>query len=132
VIDTAAVDGQEGRQTPRTAGQDRVHYAPLTAAQMLSRRELEESRPPAGLRVGFLGFRPLSFDVALDLRLPNDVATAARGLYSALHRLDQAGRGLLRSEAPPVTPEWAGVRDRLLRATAHSRGDPATTEGPLG
>jgi L-threonylcarbamoyladenylate synthase len=105
----------------RTAGQDRVHYAPRTAALLLARAELADWRVPVGKRIGFLGFAPAEFPVALSLRLPSDPAGAAQQLYSALHRLDQAGLDLVVIEAPPADAAWAGVRDRLLRATAGAR-----------
>lgn len=108
--------------TPRTAGQDRVHYAPSTPAILLGRAELEAWRPAPGARVGFLGFGPMNMALALDLRLPDDPAGAAREIYRALHQLDVAGLDLLVIEAPPGSAEWSAVRDRLLRATARSRG----------
>ena len=105
----------------RTAGQDRVHYAPRTRALLVGRAELAHWRSEAGERVGFLGFAPAAFAAALALRLPSDPAAAAQQLYGALHRLDRAGLDLLVIEAPPAGAAWAGVRDRLLRATAGSR-----------
>jgi L-threonylcarbamoyladenylate synthase len=108
----------------RTAGQDRVHYAPRTAALLLARAALADWRVPVGKRIGFLGFAPAGFPVALSLRLPSDPAGAAQQLYGALHRLDQAGLDLVVIEAPPADAAWAGVRDRLLRATAGGRAAP--------
>lgn len=107
--------------TPRTAGQDRVHYAPSTPAILLDRSELQAWRPEPGARVGFLGFGPVNVALALELRLPVDPAGAARELYAALHQLDEAGLDLLVIEAPPGSAGWSAVRDRLLRATARSR-----------
>jgi L-threonylcarbamoyladenylate synthase len=42
----------------------------------------------------------------------------AQRLYAALRELDGAGCESILIEAPPETPEWAGVRDRLVRATS--------------
>lgn len=100
----------------RTAGQDSSHYAPRTPARLVARAEL--SGPAA--RIGYLGFEPPAIPVALDLRLPAEPAAAARRLYAALRELDAAGLDLILVQAPPAGPEWAGVRDRLRRAT--SRG----------
>jgi len=122
VIEAEDETTPETAQALRTAGQDRVHYAPRTTSLLLSRVELAGWRPPPGVRAGFLGFRPAGFAVAFDLRLPDEPASAAQGLYGALHQLDLAGLDLLLIEAPPADAEWAGVRDRLRRATARSRG----------
>lgn len=108
--------------TVRTAGQDHVHYAPRTPSTLLDRTELEAWKPVAGTRVGFLGFHPVNFPLVLDLRLQDDPMVAARELYAALHELDCAELDLLLIEAPPRGAEWSAVRDRLLRATARSRG----------
>ncbi|HEX7637278.1 MAG TPA: Sua5 family C-terminal domain-containing protein, partial [Burkholderiaceae bacterium] len=43
---------------------------------------------------------------------------AAHELFAALRELDATGAGLIWVEAPPDTPAWEGVRDRLRRAAA--------------
>jgi L-threonylcarbamoyladenylate synthase len=43
-------------------------------------------------------------------------AAFAEGLYARLHDLDQMGYDWIAIEMPPETPEWAGVRDRLMRS----------------
>ncbi len=50
-------------------------------------------------------------------RLPDDPAGYARGLYAALHDLDAAGCAVVVVDAPPATGRWAGIHDRLTRAT---------------
>ena len=122
VLDAADTAASGTTEAVRTAGQDRVHYAPRTAAQLLDRALFAGWRAQPGTRIGFLGFAPAGFAVTLDLRLPDDPVAAARELYSALHRLDLAGLDLLVIETPPAGAAWAGVRDRLLRATAAGRG----------
>jgi L-threonylcarbamoyladenylate synthase len=39
-------------------------------------------------------------------------------LFAALRELDGQGVDLIWVEAPPDSPEWEGVRDRLRRASA--------------
>lgn len=51
-------------------------------------------------------------------KLPDDPATAARELYATLHELDEMNYDWIAVDLPPDTPEWAGVRDRLLRAAS--------------
>ena len=54
---------------------------------------------------------------ALDRRLPADARGFAASLFDALHALDDAGCDVLFVERPPADDAWAGVRDRLLRAS---------------
>jgi len=41
----------------------------------------------------------------------------ARRLYSALREADQSGADAILIQMPPDQPQWAAVRDRLIRAT---------------
>ncbi len=50
--------------------------------------------------------------------MPHDAEAFARALYAELHRCDEAGAELIVVEAPPETPEWSGIADRLRRAAA--------------
>jgi L-threonylcarbamoyladenylate synthase len=48
--------------------------------------------------------------------MPSEAAAYAAALYSTLHRLDEEGYDWIAVEAPPDTPAWAGICDRLRRA----------------
>ena len=50
--------------------------------------------------------------------MPDDPAEPARQLFAVLRDFDAQGVTLIWVEAPPDSPEWAGVRDRLQRAAA--------------
>jgi L-threonylcarbamoyladenylate synthase len=50
--------------------------------------------------------------------IPHDAEAFARAIYAELHRCDAAGAELIVVEAPPESPEWAGIADRLRRAAA--------------
>jgi anthranilate/para-aminobenzoate synthase component I len=50
--------------------------------------------------------------------MPHDAEAFARALYAELHRCDAAGAELIVVEAPPDSPEWSGIADRLRRAAA--------------
>jgi L-threonylcarbamoyladenylate synthase len=50
--------------------------------------------------------------------LPHDAEAFARAIYAELHRCDEAGADLIVVEAPPESPEWSGIADRLRRASA--------------
>jgi L-threonylcarbamoyladenylate synthase len=50
--------------------------------------------------------------------IPHDAEAFARALYAELHRCDDTGAKLIIVEAPPDSPEWNGIADRLRRAAA--------------
>jgi L-threonylcarbamoyladenylate synthase len=50
--------------------------------------------------------------------IPHDAEAFARAIYAELHRCDEAGADLIVIEAPPKSPEWSGIADRLRRASA--------------
>jgi L-threonylcarbamoyladenylate synthase len=50
--------------------------------------------------------------------MPHDAEAFARAIYAELHRCDAAGAELIVVEAPPDSPEWSGIADRLRRAAA--------------
>ncbi len=50
--------------------------------------------------------------------MPADPRSYAAVLYETLHRLDTLSLDWIAVEPPPDTPEWAGILDRLRRATA--------------
>jgi L-threonylcarbamoyladenylate synthase len=91
----AAAPAGEGEAHP-SPGMHLRHYSPRTPLYI-------GTAPREGrgewLRIGGLG--PREF---------------AAGLYAALHQLDARGLDWIAVEEPPDAPEWAGVRDRLLRA----------------
>jgi L-threonylcarbamoyladenylate synthase len=49
--------------------------------------------------------------------MPDDPAGYAERLYAVLHRLDDAGATDIVIEEAPDGPEWAGIRDRITRAS---------------
>ena len=54
-----------------------------------------------------------------DYQLPTpDAQTFAVKLYAELHKADAEGWDWIAVEKPPETSEWAGVLDRLKRASA--------------
>jgi L-threonylcarbamoyladenylate synthase len=50
-------------------------------------------------------------------QMPAEAAAYAAILYETLHRLDDRGFDWIAVEQPPEWPEWAGVVDRLRRAS---------------
>jgi L-threonylcarbamoyladenylate synthase len=75
------------------------HYAPRTRFFVLPRG----AGPPKGR--------------GCVLEMPTSPAAFAEALYAKLHAADLAGWDWIAIEEPPDTPEWAGIRDRLSRAS---------------
>ena len=79
-------------------GMHERHYSPRTPLLLIAKGD----RLPAGRG-----------KVA---RLPSDPREYAAQLYAVLHELDGLGLDYMAVEAPPDTPEWAAILDRLRRA----------------
>lgn len=97
------------------------HYAPDAETFLAPAEEIHPllaSLPPTA-RVGAI-VRTLSSPdderVVAWERLGDDAPAFARELYAALHRLEVVGVTHVLMEAPPSSPEWAAVADRLSRA----------------
>jgi L-threonylcarbamoyladenylate synthase len=84
-----------GAESP---GQHPKHYSPRT--RVVLGPAPEQGR---GVRLDFTN-------------MPADPGAYAELLYRTLHTLDHQGYDWISIELPPDTPEWAGVRDRLMRA----------------
>jgi L-threonylcarbamoyladenylate synthase len=84
-----------GAESP---GQHPKHYSPRT-------RVVIGESPPEG--------RGVRLDSA---NMPEGTGAYAERLYGMLHELDGQGYDWIAIELPPDRPEWAGVRDRIIRA----------------
>ncbi len=118
---------------PRASGTLASHYAPKAPVCLMDAQTLqaELNLPGPGLsnQNSSAGVEPLiaiysraqlktgSAKVLLK-RMPDDAVAAAQELFSVLRGFDDKGVQLIWIEAPPATPEWDGVRDRLQRAAA--------------
>jgi L-threonylcarbamoyladenylate synthase len=110
---------QEKRaDAPRHSGGLERHYAPRTPARLVPSHELDREISRLRDKVAVLAFSRPDERVDYWLRMPREPLGYAQRLYAALRELDGAGCESILIEAPPETPEWAGVRDRLVRATS--------------
>ena len=110
---------QEKRaDSPRHSGGLERHYAPKTPARLVPPHELDREIARLRDKVAVLAFSRPDERVDYWLRMPREPLGYAQRLYAALRELDGAGCESILIEAPPETPEWAGVRDRLVRATS--------------
>ena len=102
--------------SPRHSGGLERHYAPRTPARLVPAYALDREISHRKNRVAVLAFSRPDERVDYWLRMPRDPHAYAQKLYGALRELDSAGCDEILVEAPPEAPEWAAVRDRLLRA----------------
>jgi len=104
--------------SPRHSGGLERHYAPRTPARLVPTHELDQEIARLKDKVAVLAFSRPDERVDYWLRMPREPQAYAQKLYAALRELDGARCEMILIEAPPGTPEWAGVRDRLVRATS--------------
>ena len=102
--------------SPRHSGGLERHYAPRTPARLVPSYDLDKEIARQKEKVAVLAFSRPDERVDYWLRMPRDPQAYAQKLYAALRELDTAGCEEILVEAPPEAPEWAAVRDRLLRA----------------
>lgn len=124
------VTGAAARLSP---GMMERHYAPRAEVRLFHSSETAEAmsrarrKAEAGGTVGALLRTEAAAAVDSEplqhvVRMPTDAAGYARDLYAVLHRLDALGCDLILVEAVPSAPPWAGIRDRLRRASESARG----------
>ncbi len=84
-------------------GMHRRHYRPATPVYLLAAGDPAPEGNGAWLRIG--------------REMPSEPQPYAAALYRKLHELDAQGFDWIAVERPPESPEWAGVLDRLRRAS---------------
>lgn len=115
-----------GAGAPRAPGTLPSHYAPRTPLRLVDPEDLENFLRKEGGRspVAVLARRgrPRDTRAALWQVAPESPEEYAQHLYALLRRLDSASCPLIVVELPPDLPEWAAVRDRLVRAALPDSG----------
>jgi L-threonylcarbamoyladenylate synthase len=107
---------EKSQASPRHSGGLERHYAPRTPARLVPSYDLDKQIARLKERVAVLAFSRPDERVDCWLRMPRDAPAYAQKLYGALRELDSAGCEEILVEAPPDSPEWEAVRDRLRRA----------------
>ena len=108
--------GEKTPAAPRHSGGLERHYAPRTPARIVPAHALDREIAKGKDKVAVLAFSRPDERVDYWLRMPRDPQAYAHRLYAALRELDTAGCERILVEAPPESPEWRAVRDRLQRA----------------
>jgi L-threonylcarbamoyladenylate synthase len=108
---------------PRAPGSHTVHYAPRAQVRLVRRVEmLETLSSHKGRRIGVLALEVSvpRLNQALQRVVPVVAAQYAHDLYGALRALDAQNVDVILVEAPPQTPGWQAINDRLARAARHA------------
>jgi len=123
---SGAGSGVSGEEPLRSPGLLRRHYAPRARLLVLSWRDGADLKS----QISKLKFEMSRSHVIAHSRIPSpenlgrvsviprEPAAFARAIYAELHQCDEAGAELIVVEAPPETPEWSAIADRLRRAAA--------------
>ena len=122
-------------ETPRVSGALTSHYAPVTKTFLVSAKELTkhlENHPNAVIisRDKPSINKVIIHDARVPTRqvqhtgkqhwiiMPNDAQAYAHTLYEQLHFADQLKCDALLIEETPHSEAWAGIRDRIQKASA--------------
>lgn len=128
---------------PRASGTLDSHYAPSAQVQLMTALELQKAMEAYSSAVAkgndaaaATNAHPLKVAVwsRSSVKLPNahldqfkwqampdSASECAHQLFAQLRSFDAQGVAHIWVEAPPPTPEWDGVRDRLTRAATPTR-----------
>ncbi len=122
---------QSPQIAPRVSGSHAAHYAPHTALRLVPGAALAaalNSALAAGERIAVLAFAapPAAARNVLWRVAAGNAADYAHDLYAALRALDEAACDTILVEAPPDTPAWLAIADRLQRAACGSGEDDET------
>ncbi|HWH51783.1 MAG TPA: L-threonylcarbamoyladenylate synthase, partial [Gemmatimonadaceae bacterium] len=119
---TNTVADRVARASP---GQMERHYSPRAELRVVDAQDVAAAIATERARGGRAGAVLIIVQPPRDAnaveRMSSDAAAYAAELYSALHRLDDAGCDTIIVEQVPNGPQWLGVRDRLARASRATR-----------
>ena len=122
---------------PKASGTLESHYAPRARVQLMNAKALraaldlwasaEDAVSPSAavsdagpvIAVWSRGDPKTRSASLLCRHMPADAAAAAQQLFAVLREFDAQGVQWIWIESPPDAPEWDGVRDRLVRASAY-------------
>jgi L-threonylcarbamoyladenylate synthase len=107
---------EKAAASPRHPGGMERHYSPRTPAALIAPHGLDREIAEHRGKVAVLAFSRPDERVDYWLRMPREPKAYAQRLYAALRELDTADCERILIEAPPESPEWSAVLDRLKRA----------------
>jgi L-threonylcarbamoyladenylate synthase len=102
---------EAGADAHPSPGMHERHYSPRARLVLVESGEL-----PSEARMAYLWWNR-SAEAGKSVRMPASPEGYAAALYRTLHELDDEGWDLIAVERPPSGLEWAGILDRLERAS---------------
>jgi L-threonylcarbamoyladenylate synthase len=122
---------------PRASGTLESHYAPMARVQLMSAVDLQKAID-AYVKEAVASNDNAAPTVAVWARsfvqvpathvhqfacqaMPASAQDCAHQLFAQLRSFDTQGVAYIWVETPPLSPEWDGVRDRLMRAATPTR-----------
>jgi L-threonylcarbamoyladenylate synthase len=112
VIGPVALRMQAATEAHPSPGMHPRHYSPQTALLLTENGAVPDSGIGAYLQLR----NPPGGEVREVVFMPSDAEEYASQLYRILHELDTRKYDWIAVDAPPDTPDWQAVRDRLQRA----------------
>ncbi|MBL8435009.1 MAG: threonylcarbamoyl-AMP synthase [Zoogloea sp.] len=112
--------------TPRVSGALAAHYAPRTPLELVATDALAAQARPGDAVLARCAAPAGLADGVTWVQAPADPAGYGHDLYACLRSLDESGAARILVEAPPASPDWAAVADRLGRAAVGSGEDDET------
>ena len=106
----------ESAASPTSASVDTTAPSPGTATSPAPASDTRSASPQIGVYAR--SFIPQAAPALLRQPMPTTASQAAQELFAVLRALDDAGVQEIWVERVPATPDWAGVADRLQRASA--------------
>ena len=113
---------QRDENAPRASGTLAAHYAPGTPLGLVDRFGLPAELARGDVAVLALHEEPRKSSVQAWITAKADPRSYGHDLYANLRTLDASGARRILVEAPPQSPEWEAVNDRLSRAAAGAAG----------
>ena len=118
--------GAEGvsEATPRASGTLESHYAPDAKVRLMDAQAIQTAldmlgADAANIAVYARAVMRIHSEKVTYRRMPDDARAVAQQLFGVLCEFDARQVKLIWVETPPGQPTWDGVRDRLMRASAH-------------
>ena len=105
-------------QVEGVPGALKSHYAPRQPLHLVSAAEIASQHNSGDALVTLSGGDWA--EASMVRRLPEQASEYARLLYGALREAEASGARRILVEAPPRTPEWSAVWDRLQRAASET------------
>ena len=109
--------------TPRASGTLESHYAPNAKVRLMDAKAIQTALDLLGPDAAHMAVYArtivrIKSSLVLYRRMPDDALATAQQLFAVLRDFDAQGVKLIWIESLPDTPEWEGVLDRVVRASA--------------